>query len=204
MRSVSFFPLILIAIVSWAVPCEAQGQAFGIGARLSMVRADTDGAIEPDSARFTGGQVRLRLSSRTALEASLDIRSHSDELLDERVKEYPMQVSLLLYPVRSVFSPYLLGGPGWYTTKVEPRVPVEGIESVTTRRFGWHAGFGAELRLGNHAGLHGDYRYTFLRFGDDDDELDAAPRASPGDAIFGSLLPSSGGSMWTVGLTIYF
>ena len=73
----------------------------------------------------------------------------------------------------------------------------ETLASETIRDFGWHAGFGAELRMGNHAGLHGDYRYTFLDFGGNADDDD-------GKGLIGRLLPAYKGSMWTAGFTVYF
>jgi hypothetical protein len=73
-----------------------------------MVRSDV--AADTGSARFTGGQIRARLSQRTAIEISLDPRSETFELLNERVRQYPLQASLLLYPIRCVVSPHLLGG----------------------------------------------------------------------------------------------
>jgi hypothetical protein len=186
-------------MLALAAPCAAQDGAFGLGARLAMVK--NDAPVDTDSQRFTGGQIRLRMSPKMALEVSLDRRSETFDALDEKVVDYPLQTSLLLYPVRAAVSPYVLGGPGWYTHKVEALSDAD-IESETSRRFGWHAGFGAEIRMGKHAGLHGDYRYTFLKFGDDDDDESVA--ASPTHSFVSSLLPSSGGSMWTVGLTIYF
>jgi opacity protein-like surface antigen len=92
------------------------------------------------------------------------------------------------------FSPYLLAGPGWYNRKVEV---IEGSDpEVSTREFGWHAGGGIEIRLGKHFGIHGDYRYTFLDFGDDDDDDDGS--------LIGGFLPGHKGSMWTLGATLYF
>jgi opacity protein-like surface antigen len=88
-------------------------------------------------------------------------------------------------------SPFLLGGPGWYRRKVEA---LDGPESVTTTEFGWHAGIGLQLLPNKHFGIHGDYRYTFLDFNDDDDD----------EGFIGGLLPGHRGSMWTLGATIYF
>lgn len=183
--------------VSLALPAAAQGQSFGIGARISMIRAE-DAPDDSDRERFLGGQVRLRLSPRTAIEGSLDVRTETSELDDVRIRSMPLQASLLLYPASGSFSPYLLGGPGWYSQRVQTLVAGEVTDTVTTREFGWHAGFGAELRLGRHAGLHGDYRYTFLDWGGDD-EAD-----QDDEGFLGRLLPSHGGSMWTAGVTIYF
>ena len=179
------------------VPTAALAQV-GIGGRFSVVKGDVE--TDTSGARFTGGQIRARVSPRSALEVALDLRTETNEALTHRVREYPIQASLLLYPVKTVFAPYLLGGGGWYSQRIETLVDSKPITSVTTREFGWHGGFGAELRLGNHAGAHADYRYTFLKFGDD--ETDAAgAKESTG---FSRFVPSYRGSMWTAGLTIYF
>jgi hypothetical protein len=193
------------ALVFTAAPCVAQ--SFGVGLRLSMVKSETDDGVsdaDSDSVRFTGGQIRLKASPRIGIEVSLDRHSEEFDLLDQRVREYPLQASLLLYPVKAPFAPYLLGGPGWYTTKVDS-LSDEDAETVSTRRFGWHAGFGAELLLGKHAGIHADYRYTFLKWGDDDDEEDSPlTSAKSRNSLVGGVLPHHEGSMWTAGMTIYF
>lgn len=188
----------LLAILVLPTPAAAQG--FGIGGRLAMIKADVD--ADDDSVRFTGGQIRLGMSPRTALELSLDRHTTTFEDLNERVKETPVQASLLLYLTRSTFAPYVLGGPGWYTRTVETIEDAEGFEDQTSRTFGWHAGFGAEIRMGSHAGLHADYRYTHLRFDEDDEEAEGGGGGR--NAFVNRLLPSHDGSMWTVGVTIYF
>jgi len=195
----------VLAIVP-ALPCRAQG--IGIGGRFSMVRGDVD--ADTSAERFTGGQVRAWLSKRTAVELSLDRRTQNNETLTERVRDYPLQASVLLVPVRSTFSPYVLGGMGWYTHRVEQTAGKEVLASTTTRRVGSHAGFGAEMRLGRHAALHADYRYTFLRFGAEepiksDTIAGAIAQSHLSNSSTGArFLPSYKGSMWTTGLTIYF
>jgi hypothetical protein len=182
--------LAFLAVLGAAAPASAQG--FGIGARLAWIRSDVD--IDADSVRFTGGQIRLGLSQRIGVEVSLDRHSESFELLNEKVTETPIQASLLMRLAGGSFSPYLLGGPGWYRRKVE-LIDGPGDLSVNTTEFGWHAGGGLEIRLGKHAGIHADYRYTFLDFNDDDDD---------GGSLIGGLLPGYKGSMWTLGATVYF
>ena len=182
--------LIAAGIVLIAAPAAAQ--SFGIGGRFAWVKADTD--LEDDSIRFIGGQIRMKLSGSMGIEVSLD--SHSEELplLNQKVKERPIQASLLLKLASGSFQPYLLGGPGWYKRSVEPlEGPAEDLE-VSTTEFGWHAGGGLEVLIGRHFGIHGDYRYTFLDFGDDDDD----------EGLIGGLLPGHRGSMWTLGATVYF
>jgi hypothetical protein len=193
MRSVCTLPvrqaaitmLALGGLLAWAAPVSAQG--FGLGARLAWVTGDAD----VDALRFVGGQMRL-LSGRIGLEVSLDRHSESFELLNEKVTQTPIQASLLLRMGSGRVSPFLLGGPGWYRRKVEA-LNGPGDLSVSTTEFGWHAGLGLEILPSRHIGIHGDYRYTFLDFDDDDDE-----------GFIGGLLPGHRGSMWTLGATIYF
>lgn len=184
--------LLFLLALGTAAPCAAQ--SFGIGGRMATIR--TEVGEETDSERFWGGHIRLGIGQRAAIEVSLDRRTEDLELLNERVQQTPIQTSLLLFLAGGGFRPYVLGGPGWYKTSIEPLDVEEPLLEVKSTEFGWHAGFGAEIRAGRHIGIHGDYRYTFLDFGGDDDD--------EGEGIIGRLLPSSGGSMWTVGATIYF
>jgi opacity protein-like surface antigen len=188
----STFSAVAFALAAFAFTSSADAQTFGIGARFSMIRGDVD--ADTSAERFLGVLVRLRTSDKTSLEVSLDRRAETNEAATERTRDYPLQASLLLFPVRSAISPYLLGGVGWYSHRFERLEGDDVIESTSTRKFGYHAGFGGELSLGRHAGLHADYRYTFLRFGSDDDEESTSSR----------FLPSYQGSMWTAGLTLYF
>ena len=112
------------------------------------------------------------------------------------MRQYPVQASLLLYPARGAVAPYFLGGAGWYTNRIDTLDGDETVSTESSRDFGWHGGFGLELRFGRHFATHGDYRYTNLSFGDDDDE--------EGGGGLTQILPSYQGSMWTVGLTVYF
>jgi hypothetical protein len=196
MRLVSMVPvrptllsiLALGALLAAAEPVSAQG--FGIGARVAWVTSDSD--LDVDSVRFVGGQMRM-LSERVGLEVSIDRHSESFDLLNQKVTETPIQASLLLRLSSGSISPFLLGGPGWYRRSVEA---IDGSDiSANETEFGWHAGGGLEIRAGRHVGIHGDYRYTFLDFGDDDEEDEGFIRG---------LLPGHRGSMWTLGATVYF
>jgi len=189
-----------ILLLATSGKAAAQG-AFGIGGRIAFVRTDVN-LVDEESRRFWGGQIRGRMSPRTGFELSLDIRTETNEAETLRVRSTPIQASLLLFPARGAFSPFVLGGAGWYAQRFETLVGDETVLSETVRDFGWHAGFGAELRMGKHAGLHGDYRYTFLDFGGDDD--DDGGGGVIGGGLVGRLLPGYRGSMWTAGLTLYF
>jgi hypothetical protein len=187
-------------------PTQALAQsAVGIGPRVTFVRG-AEGS--PDgSQRFSGGALRMG-SGRTAIELALDYRSATTGDLTERITDYPIQASLLLYPVRAKLAPYVVGGVGWYSQNVK-RFSTAGttlLEEETTRKMGYHAGFGGELRLHRHVGFHGDYRYTFIRFGDDNETAGGSSGSSiPGWIPFAQRLKlSHEGSMFTWGATFYF
>ena len=179
--------LTFAGLLAWAAPVGAQG--FGVGGRIAWVTTDDDADV--DAVRLFGGQVRV-LAPRFGVEVSLDRHSESSELLNAKVTETPIQASLLFRLSGGRVSPFLLGGPGWYRRSVEALDDPD--TRVTTTEFGWHAGGGLEILAGEHFGIHGDYRYTFLDFGEDDED----------EGLIGGLLPGHRGSMWTVGATIYF
>jgi opacity protein-like surface antigen len=195
LRQAAMTMLALGGLLAWAAPVVAQG--FGVGARVAWVTRDVDADVDAnvdadvDALRFIGGQIRL-LGDRFGFEVSLDRYSKSFELVNEKVTEMPIQASLIMRMRSGSVSPFLLGGPGWYRRKVEA-LDGPGDLSVSTTEFGWHGGIGLEILPSRHFGIHGDYRYTFLDFDDDDD----------GGFIAG-LLPGHRGSMWTLGATFYF
>ena len=180
---------VLSALLATAVPVSAQG--FGLGGRFAWIRQDV--AVDNDSVRFFGLHMRA-IGGRSGFELSLDRHTESFELVNEKVIETPIQASLLVRLAKGSVAPYLLGGPGGYRRTVEPIVGPEDSGNSTTE-FGWHAGGGLEILAGRHFGIHGDYRYTFLDFGGDDEE---------DEGFIGRLLPGYKGSMWTLGATFYF
>lgn len=190
-------------VVLTAVPAAAQpASAIGLGPRMSLVRGDS--RADTTATRFQGGALRARVSPKTALEIALDYRSLLNDT--ERIRDFPIQGSLLLYPVHATLSPYLVGGIGWYSQRVERLSGDAVASSETTRTVGYHAGLGGEVWLGRHAALHADYRYTFIRFGEPaaaDREPGAVPL--PGTrSLQDRLKLSHKGSMWTMGATLYF
>lgn len=199
----------ILLFLVWAAPSYAQG-TFGIGARMSMVRGDVNADPAATAQRFTGGQIRARISAKTSVEVSLDRRSQDSLDLTSRVRDYPLQGSLLLFPVHSRLAPYVLGGIGWYTHVVDAMAAGKVVDTASTRKMGYHGGFGAEMKVGKHAGVHADYRYTFVHFGD----ATATPALTGAGAATGTtavttglargFLPSYDGSMWTAGVTFYF
>ena len=181
--------LTLGGLLASITPVSAQG--FGVGGRIAWVNPDTE--VDVDSVRYFGGQIRL-VAGRIGVELSMDRHSESSEVLGQKLTETPIQASFLLRG-SGRFAPFLLAGPGWYRRTVEALDSTSDLD-VSTTEFGWHAGAGLEALLTRHFGIHGDYRYTFLDFGDDDDDGDGG--------FIGGLLPGHRGSMWTLGATFYF
>jgi hypothetical protein len=197
---------LLLTTVSSAV---AQEGGFGIGPRLTFVRGNGD---SPDgAARFAGGAIRIG-GGKTVLEIAMDFRSGVTGDLTERIRDYPIQGSLLLFPVRGRLAPYLLAGLGWYSQRVEHLATGQTIvDEATTRKIGYHAGFGGELRVQRHLGLYGDYRYTFIHFGDDLSPTVAVGSQTTREPVLPSWVPfaerlkmTHEGSMFTWGATFYF
>jgi hypothetical protein len=201
--------LILSLALSLLVPSLAAAQSFGIGPRFAFVRGDL--ATGTPSTRFFGGTVRMSGSKHTAFEVAIDYRStlNTDPAAaDHKVKmtETPIQGSMLVYLVRSAFSPYLLGGAGIYSRRFDDLGPNgQVLASTTDRKVGVHLGFGADLFIARHAAIYGDYRYRFVRFGTPNagDEPINIPGSSfvPG---LSNLKISHQGSMWTGGVAFYF
>jgi hypothetical protein len=209
-RTLAGLGVVLVALLVTPAPAQAQSGGFGIGPRLTFVRGSAD--LPDGTQRFNGGAIRFG-GGKTALEIAMDFRSGVTGDLTERIKDYPIQGSLLIFPVRSRLAPYLVGGVGWYTQRVERLGTTQVVQqSETTRTMGFHGGFGAEVRVHRHIGLYGDYRYTMIRFGDGEDTpmVGTADQRSNGSALptwipFAERLKMSHeGSMFTWGATFYF
>lgn len=188
---------VLLVVAMAAVPAGVEAQTIGLGPRLSFVRGDVPSGT--GSTRFLGGILRLRSSRRVVLEGAADFRTERSEDGLIRIRERPVQGSLLLFPVRSTLSPYLLAGYGLYSRTTDT-LDLAGAPTATVseRKAGTHVGFGAELFLGRRAAFVLDYRYRFVRFGEP--ENGETPVELPG--LGGRL--SHRGSMWTSGLAFYF
>lgn len=105
-----------------------------------------------------GAQLRLFFAPALALEGSIDYRKEEFDVID--VDIFPVQASLLAYllPARP-FGVFLLGGGGWYYTRIDPPAP---FDDDTDHRFGWHAGAGSEVVLNEYWSIDATYRYLWL------------------------------------------
>ncbi|MDD5686915.1 MAG: OmpA family protein [Elusimicrobia bacterium] len=137
------------------------GKDSGIGTKPFSIgpRATYYNPKDAEEGQWYGGaQARLHLSPSLGLEGSIDFRRNSFNSLTS-IKTYPVQVSLLEYLMPgAVWSPFLLGGVGWYYTRTEG----PNNFSNTTNRFGLHVGAGLETMLTDNLSLDGSYRYVLL------------------------------------------
>src|SRR5262245_27507783 len=84
-------------------PKSGGGGSLGIGPRFSFVRGSiTNGT---PTTRLVGGTLRIVTGPHTALEGSLDYRAYTNDAGTERVREKPIQGSMLLFIARSALSP---------------------------------------------------------------------------------------------------
>jgi hypothetical protein len=187
----------LVAAGVAALPAGASAQSLGIGPKLSVVRPD--GPSTPSS-RLFGGTLRIMSSRHLALEGTIDYRAEYNDDRTARVRETPLQASLLLFPLRAAVSPYLVGGFGVYTRHSDALAASGAIiETVKERKTGWHIGLGAELFVVRRAAIFVDYRWRFVEFGEPHDGAESID--IPG---LDRLKLSHRGSMWNGGLAFYF
>src|SRR5262245_45122811 len=112
---------------------------------------------------FAGANARLRLIEILAVEASITFHQSRYENGDVLVTQYPVQLTAMLYiiPVGPI-RPYLLGGVGWYYTRIDYKGSLNFINDTTEHFFGVHLGAGVELMLGKSASIDVDGRYIFI------------------------------------------
>ena len=195
---IRFVIAVLASFGVLACATSATGQSFGVGPRLSFVRGDLQS--NTPSTSFIGGSVRLVGSRHHAIELSLDFRTVYNDARTVRTRETPLQASLLLYPLRAAFAPYVVGGFGVYREILETLDAEEiALTSSRAQQMGWHLGGGLEVIVSRRIGFYGDYRFRFVRLGEPED--DEEPIDVP---VFGSVNLAHRGSMWTGGVTFYF
>ena len=155
----SEFPLPLsLADPAPAVEGDDNNHPFSLGAVGGYLKAK-----DADRGTWTGGvQARLRLG-HFAAEASITFHENNFENGDVVVAQYPVQLTAFLYILeKGPIQPYILGGVGWYYTRVEYRGALNAIPDDTDHTFGWHFGAGAELFLSPRVSINGDVRYIFI------------------------------------------
>jgi hypothetical protein len=112
---------------------------------------------------FAGAQARLHFLHFFAAEGSITFHENSYEHGDVHVTQYPVQVSGMFYPLPDApFSPYVVGGGGWYYSRITYSGGLSGLSNQTDHTFGAHAGAGLDIQLGSSTSIDADLRYIFL------------------------------------------
>jgi len=190
--------VVCLAVATLAAPGMVAAQSVGFGPKITQVRGDVPGVSDPT--RLFGGTLRIMSSTHIAIEGTLDYRSEYNDERTRRMRETPIQGSLLIFPVRKVLAPYVLGGIGLYTRHLDTLGPAGAVmDTVTERKTGWHIGAGAEMFVVRQAAIFVDYRWRFVRFGTP--EGDEEPIDIP---VLNDVKLSHRGSMWSGGVAFYF
>jgi opacity protein-like surface antigen len=169
---VATFLFLALPLVAFGEGKNVGDTTFSIGPRATYV----DPKDADDGEWVVGVQARLHLTSVVAVEGSIDYHKETYDP-DIEVIVYPVQASLMAYLMpQSPVSPYLLGGAGWYYTRVKADL-LDYDE--TESRFGVHAGVGLEAKLNEMLSIDGSYRYVWMEELDspdpyDDDNYDAS------------------------------
>jgi opacity protein-like surface antigen len=113
---------------------------------------------------FGGVQARLHFAKIFAAEAAITFHQNRYDNNDVVVTQYPLQLTAFLYIIpEGPIRPYILGGVGWYYTRVDYRGPFATLyDDRTEHIFGEHLGVGGELMLGPRVSADIDARYIFL------------------------------------------
>jgi opacity protein-like surface antigen len=132
---------------------------FYIGPQLGVFNA-----IDADEASFMGGvAARLKFGEILGIEASINYRQEKYLGNSVTVKNWPVMVTGLVYPLSFVYGGI---GAGWYNSNYTYNNSLleTNYTSDTQQKFGWHFGGGVEIPVGKIGKIVGDLRYVFLDY----------------------------------------
>ncbi|MBV8882006.1 MAG: porin family protein [Planctomycetaceae bacterium] len=140
-------------------PRQQDRIGFGIGPIGGYLKAR--GA---DRGTWTAGvAARLYFARFLGAEAGISFHDNSYADGDIHVVQYPVQLSLLFFPFPSWdLQPYLLGGAGWYYTRIHYHDTLAALDDQTEHWFGGHVGAGVEIAASHAVSVHVDFRYVFV------------------------------------------
>jgi len=116
-----------------------------VGARVGYLRVE-----DVDTGSLNVGLLYgVHFAPRVSLEASMDY--HTPEYDNYGRSTYAFQASLYVYPFasRHTFRPYAVGGVGFYWNYYDAEGDFPLVEDSRADA-GYHAGFGFDIRLGEH------------------------------------------------------
>lgn len=140
-------------------PRQQDRVGFGIGPVGGYLKAR--GA---DRGTWTAGAAaRLYFARFLAAEAAITFHDNSYSNGDIHVVQYPLQLSLLVFPFPSWdLQPYVLGGAGWYYTRIHYEDSLAALNDQTEHWFGGHLGAGVEIAASRTVSVNADIRYVFV------------------------------------------
>ena len=112
---------------------------------------------------LVGATLRLKLLPVLGAEADIGYRQQKYGSGALTVRDYPVTVTGLLYPLPIIYGGV---GGGWYNTTLDysDTHNEAGYADETTTKFGWHLVAGVELPASPTFRLFGDIRYVFLDY----------------------------------------
>ena len=148
--------MILGLITVLIIPVHAQ--SVSLGPQVGYYKAQ-----DADKGSFMGGAAwRFKFTPSLGLEASINYRQETYANDALTVRNWPIMVTGLIYPLPVVYGAI---GAGWYSVTLDynqSKLPL--LKDETTQAFGWHFGGGVELPVGSNFKLTGDIRYVFLNY----------------------------------------
>jgi hypothetical protein len=159
-------PGILLSVVLLAPASLRASDAFSLDLGIHGGAVGAQGSSK--STLFAGGvEARFHLVWLLAAEArasyytdTIDVNAASS--ID--VKNIPVQLSAMLYPIKLPgFGFYVLGGGTYNSLKIEGNGSLSGTGTGTTNgKWAAHAGAGVDFGFSKHFLLNADGRYVFL------------------------------------------
>lgn len=108
---------------------------------------------------YGGAQLRFHLGKPLAIEGSAEYRRETFLGGTTRAHIWPVQASLLAFLLPDYrFTPYVLGGVGWYFRTIDG----PGGFEETDNQFGPHLGAGLQFFIHRSWSLNADWRYVWL------------------------------------------
>jgi len=163
-NKIRFVAIILIAIttlssITYGQNDESLERSFYVGPQLGYFRA-----IDADEGNIMGGiAARLKFIEIFGIEASINYRQEKYLNNSVTVKNWPVMLTGLVYPLPYVYAGV---GVGWYNSNYSYNNNLLELDltSDTKQRFGWHFGGGVEFPIGQLGKVVGDLRYVFLDY----------------------------------------
>ena len=157
-KKIIFLAAIVLSLFLTPLTGLADSGKFGVGVRGGLYKTN-----DADSMMLYGGaQVRWKIFPGMSIEGTLDYHASESYPNNRKITNYPLLVSALFYLMPDAkFSPYLLGGVGWYYSTIE-----DSTGSSTAYTPGFHLGVGLDIPLDPNIVFNADVRYYFLNYGD--------------------------------------